>query len=198
MKIATWNVNSIKARLPNAIAWLKEAQPDLDDDLQIHRPYIDAITYQSPADPEARMRRVPEIIDVWFDSGCMPFAQWGYPHVPGSEELFSERFPADFISEGLDQTRGWFYSLLTVSTMLFPDSERPHPFRACVCTGMVLGDDGLKLSKRLKNYRDPFELFERFGADAVRWSLVSKSDPTASGRLESIGSLSCVFPGSDK
>ena len=165
-------------------AALKEEQPDLDDDLQIHRPYIDAITYQSPRDSDARMRRVPEIVDVWFDSGCMPFAQWGHPHVPGSEALFSDRFPADFISEGLDQTRGWFYSLLAVSTMLFPDRPRPHPYRSCVCTGLVLGDDGLKLSKRLKNYRDPFELFERFGADAVRWSLVSKSDPTASGRLD--------------
>ena len=175
-----------KPGLEGAEEWaaLKKEQPDLDDDLQIHRPYIDAITYRSPADPEARMRRVPEIVDVWFDSGCMPFAQWGYPHVPGSESLFSERFPADFSSEGLDQTRGWFYSLLAVSTMLFPDRDVPHPFRSCVCTGMVLGDDGLKLSKRLKNYRDPFELFERYGADAVRWSLVSKSDPTSSGRLD--------------
>ncbi len=97
----------------------KRENPDLPDDLAVHKPYIDAITYDSPKAPGARMRRVPEVIDCWFDSGAMPFAQWGYPHQPGSHENFNGQFPADFISEALDQTRGWFYSLLAISTLLF-------------------------------------------------------------------------------
>ena len=101
----------------------KRENPDLPDDLAVHKPYIDAITYDSPKAPGARMRRVPEVIDCWFDSGAMPFAQWGYPHQPGSQESFNSQFPADFISEALDQTRGWFYSLLAISTLLFGKNE---------------------------------------------------------------------------
>ena len=103
--------------------WLdaKKANPELAEDLKVHKPYIDAITYDSPFAEGARMRRVTEVIDCWFDSGAMPFAQWGYPRQEGSKQRFNAQFPADFISEALDQTRGWFYSLLAISTLLFSE-----------------------------------------------------------------------------
>lgn len=163
----------------------KAADPKLSDHLKVHKPYIDAVTYQSPKDPGARMRRVTEVIDVWFDAGSMPFAQWGYPHVEGSAQMVNDRFPADFISEAIDQTRGWFYALLAISTLAFPDrkDQWPHPFKNCICLGHIMGEDGLKLSKRLKNYTDPKELFEKYGADALRWSFMAKNPPTTSTRL---------------
>jgi len=162
----------------------KRADPDLSDHLRVHKPYIDAVTYASPKDASARMRRVPEVIDVWFDAGSMPFAQWGYPHRAGSEAMLWERFPADFISEAIDQTRGWFYALLAISTVLFgKEKPWPHPYRNCICLGHIMGEDGLKLSKRLKNYSEPSLLFEKFSADALRWSFVSKNPPTSSTRL---------------
>jgi isoleucyl-tRNA synthetase len=163
----------------------KAANPGLAEDLKIHKPYIDAITYDSPFAPGARMRRVPEVIDVWFDAGSMPFAQWGYPHAPGSEQRFKENFPADFISEAIDQTRGWFYALLAISTVVHGESEKgwPHPFRNVVCLGHIQGEDGLKLSKRLKNYSEPSILFEKYSADALRWSFVAKNPPTSTTRL---------------
>ncbi len=160
----------------------KADNPELSEHLKVHKPYIDGITYQSPQDPGARMRRVTEVIDVWYDAGSMPFAQWGYPHVPGSKELLEANFPADFISEGLDQTRGWFYALLAISTLIF-DKPLPRPFRNCICLGLVHGEDGLKLSKRLKNYKDPAVLFDQYSADALRWSLMAKNPPTTANRL---------------
>jgi isoleucyl-tRNA synthetase len=174
----------------------------LSEHLKVHKPYIDAVTYQSPRDKSARMRRVSEVIDCWFDSGSMPFAQWGYPHVPGSEKLFKDRFPADFISEAIDQTRGWFYTLLAISTMLFGRSdegakrrsdegasgtfwkEYPHPFRNCIVLGLVLGEDNKKLSKSRRNYKDPSYIFDREGADAMRWSLLSAQAPWTSVRFQ--------------
>ncbi len=163
----------------------KAAHPEYSDHLKVHKPYIDAITYQSPQDPTARMRRVPEVIDCWFDAGCMPFAQWGYPYVDGSKEKFDERFPADFISEAIDQTRGWFYALLAISTLVHGEKKQPwpHPFKDCICLGLIQGEDGLKLSKRLKNYQEPSLLFEEYSADALRWSFVAKNPPTTSTRL---------------
>lgn len=163
----------------------KAQNPELTDHLRVHKPYIDAITYQSPKDPSARMRRVTEVIDCWFDAGCMPFAQWGYPHAKDSEKTFDERFPADFISEAIDQTRGWFYALLAISTLVFGKDRRnwPHPFKNCICLGLIQGEDGLKLSKRLKNYQEPAILFEKYSADALRWSFVAKNPPTTSTRL---------------
>ena len=162
----------------------KAAAPELSDHLRVHKPYIDAVTYRSPQYPDARMRRVPEVIDVWFDAGSMPFAQWGYPHVEGSEELLWDRFPADFISEAIDQTRGWFYAQLAISTVIFnKEKPWPHPFRNCICLGHILGEDGTKLSKRLKNYSEPSILFEKFSADALRWSFIAKNPPTNSSRL---------------
>lgn len=163
----------------------KAANPDLSEHLKVHKPYIDAVTYQSPQDPNARMRRVTEVIDVWFDAGCMPFAQWGYPHREGSADRLRERFPADFISEAIDQTRGWFNALLTISTVVFERemADYPHPFKNCICLGHIMGEDGLKLSKRLKNYSEPALLFDKFSADALRWSFIAKNPPTSTGRL---------------
>ncbi len=167
----------------------KRANPGLAEHLKVHKPYIDAITYNSPKAPGKRMRRVGEVVDCWFDAGAMPFAQWGYPSQPGSRERLAGQFPADFISEALDQTRGWFYSLLAISTLLFRDGEGeptgersdefsrsdtpalpyPHPYRNCVVLGLMLGEDGQKMSKSKRNYREPSEIFDRYGADAMRW-----------------------------
>ena len=173
-------------------AWdeAKKANPDLADDLRIHKPYIDEVTYRSPEDPSARMRRVPEVIDCWFDSGCMPFAQWGYPH--RQREKFAEQYPADFISEAIDQTRGWFYSLLAIATMLQEElgakaAEYPIPFRTCIVLGHMMGEDGKKMSKRLKNYSEPAEIFDKYGADAMRWFLLAGQAPWNSTRFQEAG-----------
>jgi isoleucyl-tRNA synthetase len=168
----------------------KRAKPDLPEHLKIHKPYIDAVTYDSPRAAGKRMRRVGDVIDCWFDSGAMPFAQWGYPHQPGSRRRFGEQFPADFISEAIDQTRGWFYSLLAISTLLFseegegakPQAAYPHPFRNCIVLGLMLGEDGQKMSKSRRNYREPGEIFERYGADALRWFFLSNQPPWTSIR----------------
>ncbi len=153
------------------------------------------------------MRRVPEVIDCWFDSGAMPFAQWGYPHQPGSAERFHGQFPADFISEALDQTRGWFYSLLAISTLLFSEeSERklvqrgarsrrspyPHPFRNCIVLGLMLGEDGGKMSKSKRNYREPNEIFDRYGADALRWYFFANQPPWTSIRYSEQAIKDCI------
>lgn len=161
----------------------KTENPDLSEHLKVHKPYIDAITYGSPFAENGRMERVSEVIDCWYDSGAMPFAQWGYPHQ--NEEQFMEQFPADFISEALDQTRGWFYSQLAISTMLFGDKageqqqrgEYPHPYRNCIVLGLMLGEDGRKMSKSKRNYREPNEIFDKYGADALRWYFFANQAP---------------------
>ena len=170
----------------------KVDNPDLSEDLRVHKPYIDAITYDSPFAARARMRRVPEVIDCWFDSGAMPFAQWGWPHT-GVED-FQSQWPADFISEAIDQTRGWFYSQLAISTLLFgpksttdsasanadaamPPKEYPHPFRNCIVLGHMLGEDGGKMSKSKRNYKEPSEILDRYGADALRWYFFAGQPP---------------------
>jgi len=158
----------------------KKKNPKLVDDLKVHKPYIDAVTYDSPYAPGARMRRVPDVIDCWFDSGAMPFAQWGFPHQ--GKELFEGQFPADFISEAIDQTRGWFYSLLAISTLLFEDEPLPHPYRNCIVLGLMLGEDGQKMSKQKRNYREPAEIFDRYGADALRWYFFANQPPWTSIR----------------
>lgn len=166
----------------------KAENPDLVDDLMIHKPYIDEITYDSPFAEGARMKRVPEVIDCWYDSGAMPFAQWGYPH--NGEKNFDAQFPADFISEAIDQTRGWFYSQLAISTLLFGKDEEgktephayPHPFKNCIVLGLMLGEDGQKMSKSKRNYREPTEIFDRYGADALRWYLYANQPPWTSIR----------------
>ncbi len=135
----------------------------------LHRPYIDELVRPNPDDPTGKstMRRVPEVLDCWFESGSMPFAQVHYPFE--NKEWFDSHFPADFITEYQAQTRGWFYLMMVLSTALF---DRP-PFRNCLCHGVVLAEDGKKLSKRLRNYPDPEEVFENIGSDALRWFLVS-------------------------
>lgn len=164
--------------------------PELPVDLRVHKPYIDAVTYASPFAPGARMVRVPDVIDCWYDSGAMPFAQWGYPHQ--NQQRFAEQFPADFISEAIDQTRGWFYSLLAISTLLFGDRQGapqrfhpfPHPYRHCVVLGLMLGEDGNKMSKSKRNYREPEEIFDRYGADALRWYFFANQAPWTSIRYK--------------
>jgi isoleucyl-tRNA synthetase len=137
------------------------------DDL--HRPTIDELTRPNPDDPTGRstMRRIPDVLDCWFESGSMPFAQLHYPFE--NRERFEEHFPADFIVEYVGQTRGWFYTLHVLATALF---GKP-PFRSCIAHGVLLGDDGRKLSKRLRNFPDPEEIFADQGADAMRWYLLS-------------------------
>jgi isoleucyl-tRNA synthetase len=137
------------------------------DDL--HRPTIDALTRPNPDDPTGRssMRRVPDVLDCWFESGSMPFAQLHYPFE--NRERFDQNFPGDFIVEYAAQTRGWFYTLMVLSTALFDRA----PFRNCVCHGVVLDEESQKLSKRLRNYPDPVEVFDLYGADALRWYMMS-------------------------
>jgi isoleucyl-tRNA synthetase len=135
-----------------------------------HRPYVDDITFRSPATGNV-LRRVPEVIDVWFDSGAMQFAQWHAPFE--NQETFENAWPADFVCEALDQTRGWFYSLLAVSVLLFDES----PYKDVVCLGLILDEDGQKMSKSKGNVVDPFEILDRFGADALRWYFFSSKQP---------------------
>ncbi|HZD38329.1 MAG TPA: isoleucine--tRNA ligase, partial [Actinomycetes bacterium] len=144
--------------------------------LDPHRPYVDEVTFDCPQ-CGAEARRVPDVLDAWFDSGSMPFAQWGYPHA--GKEAFERAFPADFISEGIDQTRGWFYSLLAVSTLLFDRTS----YRNVVCLGHIVDRDGRKMSKSLGNVLDPFELLDRYGADTLRWFMVVNGSPWVARRL---------------
>ncbi|MBI3115029.1 MAG: isoleucine--tRNA ligase [Candidatus Kerfeldbacteria bacterium] len=148
----------------------KHATTPIPDDFDPHRPGIDAIVLKCPK-CGGNMRRVTEVADVWFDSGCMPFAQWHYPFE--NRELIDsgEQYPADFISEGIDQTRGWFYTLLAVATLL----GRPAPYKNVISLGLVNDAEGKKMSKRLGNLILPKELFPRFGSDAVRFSLYTMS-----------------------
>ena len=112
---------------------------------------------------------MPDVIDAWFDSGSMPFAQWGYPHVEGSAERFEQAFPADFICEAIDQTRGWFYTLMAVSTLVFDRIV----YKNVVCLGHILAEDGRKMSKHLGNILEPIPLMDEHGADAVRWFMAA-------------------------
>ncbi len=137
----------------------------------LHRPYVDDLVRPNPDDPSgtAMMRRVPEVLDCWFESGSMPFAQVHYPFE--NQDWFESHYPGDFIVEYMAQTRGWFYTLHVLATALF---DRPA-FRTCVSHGVVLGDDGLKMSKSLMNYPDPMAMFDTYGADAMRWHLLGSS-----------------------
>jgi isoleucyl-tRNA synthetase len=137
-----------------------------------HRPFVDDVTFPcTEAGCRATMTRVPEVIDVWFDSGSMPFAQWHAPHE--NEDVFRERFPADYICEALDQTRGWFYSLLAISTLLFGRA----PYEHVVCLGLILDREGQKMSKSKGNIVVPWDVLDRFGADAFRWYLLASKQP---------------------
>ncbi|HET7723887.1 MAG TPA: isoleucine--tRNA ligase [Propionibacteriaceae bacterium] len=155
-----------------SLAELSElAHEDLSE-LDPHRPYVDDVTFTCPTCGE-RSRRVPEVIDAWFDSGSMPFAQWGFPYVEGSKEQFEDAFPADFICEAIDQTRGWFYSLMAVSTLAFDRSS----YENVLCLGHILAEDGRKMSKHLGNILEPISLMDTHGADAVRWFMAAGGSP---------------------
>lgn len=146
-----------------------------DEDIELHRPYIDKVTF--PCECGGVMRRVPEVIDCWYDSGSMPFAQFHYPFE--NRDLFEKNFPADFISEAIDQTRGWFYVLLAISSVLFEKA----PFKSCIVLGHVNDKDGIKMSKHKGNVVDPWSVLDKQGADAVRWYFYTSSAPWLPSRF---------------
>jgi isoleucyl-tRNA synthetase len=147
-------------------------------DLDPHRPYIDAVTFPCPAEGcGATATRVPEVIDAWYDSGSMPFAQWGYPY--RNKEVFERTYPAQFICEAIDQTRGWFYTLMVIGTLVFDRSS----YENVVCLGHILAEDGRKMSKHLGNILEPIPLMDRHGADAVRWFMAAGGSPWSARRV---------------
>ncbi len=146
--------------------------------LDPHRPFVDDITFAC-AECSQTMTRVPEVIDCWYDSGAMPFAQWGYPHKEGSVEKFKASYPADFICEAIDQTRGWFYTLMTIGTLVFDQSS----YKTVLCLGHILDKDGRKMSKHLGNVLEPMALMDQHGADAVRWYMLAAGSPWAARRV---------------
>ena len=177
-KHAPASIAEIESRNPQAFAYFHEERrknPELSPHLQVHKPWIDHVEFPCPT-CGAKMRRVVEVIDGWFDSGCMPFAQWGFPHQAESKARFDAAFPADFISEAIDQTRGWFYSLLMVSSLIFDREtqqrmglsrvrELPHPFQTCIVLGHVCDREGKKESKGKGNYTPPDIILERVRMD---------------------------------
>ncbi len=171
-----WECSCGKRHVVGSIAELKEMSDNCPDDIELHRPFVDEVTIKCP-DCGGEMHRVPEVIDCWFDSGAMPFAQWHYPFE--NKEIFEENFPADFISEAVDQTRGWFYSLLAESTILFNQA----PYKNVIVLGLVQDENGQKMSKSKGNAVDPFEALEKHGADAVRWYFYSNSAPWLPNRF---------------
>ena len=186
------SVAEIEARNPRAFAAFEEERarrPDLDPDLMVHKPWVDEAAWTRPGEP-GTYRRVPEVIDCWFDSGAMPFAQWGFPHE--NRGRFLDAFPADYITEAIDQTRGWFYSLLMISTLLFdedtcgrleiPPPDGPHPFRSCLVLGHVTDAKGRKESKSRGNYTPPEKTLGEAGADAFRWFFLAGAAPWANKR----------------
>ncbi len=159
-----------------SIAELKSMSNNCPDDIELHRPYIDAVTIKCEK-CGGEMHRVPEVIDCWFDSGSMPFAQHHYPFE--NEDLFKAQFPADFISEAVDQTRGWFYSLMAISTLLFDCA----PYKNVIVLGHVQDENGQKMSKSKGNAVDPFDALETYGADAIRWYFYTNSAPWLPSRF---------------
>ncbi len=153
-----------------SIKQLYEKGKNVPENIDLHKPFIDEVELDCPV-CSGRMKRVPEVIDVWFDSGSMPFAQWHYPFE--NKERFDRLFPAEFISEAVDQTRGWFYVLLAISTIYY---DRPC-FKNCIVIEFVVDKEGKKMSKHIGNVIDPFEMVNRYGADAVRWYMISASHP---------------------
>ena len=159
-----------------SIEELKEKADNCPDDIELHRPYIDAVTIKCPKCGK-EMHRVPEVIDCWFDSGSMPFAQHHYPFE--NKETFEKQFPAQFISEAGDQTRGWFYSLLAISTLLFNKA----PYENVIVLGLVQDENGQKMSKSKGNAVDPFDALQTYGADAIRWYFYTSSAPWLPSRF---------------
>ncbi|MGI8429194.1 MAG: isoleucine--tRNA ligase [Solirubrobacteraceae bacterium] len=174
--LPVWRCGSGHIRIVGSLAELAELSGVTLEDP--HRPFVDGVLFpcvecDEGGDHDEVMRRVPEVIDVWFDSGAMPFAQYHFPHGDRNGADFEPRFPADFICEALDQTRGWFYSLLAVSTLLFGRSS----YRNVVCLGLILDERGRKMSKSLGNTVEPWEVIDRYGADALRWYFFTSKQP---------------------
>ena len=171
-----WECSCGKRHAIGSIEELKSMSDNCPDDIELHRPYIDAVTIKCP-DCGGEMKRVPEVIDCWFDSGAMPFAQWHYPFE--NQDIFEDNFPADFISEAVDQTRGWFYSLMAISTLLFDKA----PYKNVIGLGHVQDKDGQKMSKSKGNAVDPMDALNKYGADAIRWYFYSNSAPWLPNRF---------------
>ena len=171
-----WECSCGKRHAIGSIEELKSMSDNCPDDIELHRPYIDAVTIKCP-DCGGEMKRVPEVIDCWFDSGAMPFAQWHYPFE--NQDIFEDNFPADFISEAVDQTRGWFYSLMAISTLLFDKA----PYKNVIVLGHVQDKDGQKMSKSKGNAVDPMDALNKYGADAIRWYFYSNSAPWLPNRF---------------
>ena len=169
--LPVWKCEEGHLHVIGSIKELREmAVTDPGPDIELHRPFIDAVTIRCP-ECGREMHRVKEVIDCWYDSGSMPFAQWHYPFE--NKEMFENNFPADFISEAIDQTRGWFYTLEAISTLLFDRA----PFKNCIVMGHTQDAEGRKMSKHLGNVVNPFEVLDKFGADAVRWYYYTTSAP---------------------
>ena len=159
-----------------SIEELKSMSDDCPENIELHKPYIDAVHLNCPK-CGGKMKRVPEVIDCWFDSGSMPFAQWHYPFE--NQDIFNENYPADFISEAIDQTRGWFYTLMAISTLLFDKA----PYKNVIVLGHVQDKDGQKMSKHKGNVVDPWTVLNNQGADAVRWYFYTSSSPWLPNRF---------------
>ena len=171
-----WKCDCGHEHAVGSIEELRSLQPECPADIELHRPYIDAITF--PCEKcGGTMHRVPEVIDCWFDSGAMPFAQWHYPFE--NKEIFEKYFPADFISEAVDQTRGWFYSLIAIGTLLFDKS----PYKNVIVLGHVQDENGQKMSKSKGNAVEPMDALHRHGADAIRWYFYENSAPWLPNRF---------------
>ena len=173
---------------------------DIPANFELHKPWVDQVLLKCEKCGNS-MKRVSEVIDCWYDSGAMHFAQWGYPHAANSLEKLQKAFPADFISEALDQTRGWFYSLLAIATVLRECAKKkqaegkdvgdlapwlgdyPLPYKSCLVLGLLLSEEGTKLSKKLRNYPDPNDVLDKEGADAMRWFFYSANQPWTSTRF---------------
>ncbi len=176
--LPVWRCAEGHQTVVGSLAELSELTGTDQSDLDPHRPYVDEVTFACPTCTETA-QRVPEVIDAWFDSGSMPFAQWGYPHQPGSEQAFADAYPADFICEAIDQTRGWFYTLMAIGTLVFDESS----YRNVLCLGHILAEDGRKMSKHLGNILEPMPLMDQHGADAVRWFMAAAGSPWAARRV---------------
>ena len=171
-----WECSCGHRHVIGSIAELKEMSSNCPDDIELHKPYVDRVTLNCP-ECGGEMKRVSEVIDCWFDSGSMPFAQWHYPFE--NKEMFENNFPANFISEAIDQTRGWFYTLMAISTLLFDES----PYKNVVVLGHVQDDKGIKMSKHKGNVILPMDILNDQGSDAVRWYFYSNSAPWLPNRF---------------
>ncbi len=165
---------------------VEKAIEPIDETIELHRPYVDDVHLRCPHCGKP-MTRITEVMDCWFDSGAMPFAQWHYPF-EHKDDLETKLFPADFICEGIDQTRGWFYSLMAISTFIMGRS----PYKNVLVNDLILDKDGKKMSKSRGNTVSPFELFDKYGADATRWYLLSVSPAWTPTRFDEEGLIDVV------